>query len=91
MKIERYRNHEIIKGAGATMWMVRDPEGDVMRFYKKRECVAWIDRMEAAKAEIEAERRERIAARAAARPARIERARAYLAERAARPVQLKLF
>ena len=35
--------YEIIKGAGRTMWCVRADE-DVMRFYSKRECEAWIAR-----------------------------------------------
>jgi hypothetical protein len=73
--------YEIIKGRGKTMWCVHDTDdGDVMRFYSKRECEAWIAKAErnAAKdaewAEIE-------------RKARVEKVEAYLAVRAFRKAE----
>ena len=50
--------YEIIKGAGRTMWCVRADE-DVMRFYSKRECEAWIARAIRRDLEIAAEKIER--------------------------------
>jgi hypothetical protein len=61
--------YEIIKGAGRTMWMVRADE-DVMRFYKRSECEAWIARAIRRDLEITAEKIER-------REVRLERVNAY--------------
>jgi hypothetical protein len=77
--------YEIIKGAGRTMWCVRADE-DVMRFYSKRECEAWIARAIRRDLEITAEKIER-------HEARLERVNAYLAARTLRepiPTQLEL-
>jgi hypothetical protein len=77
--------YEIIKGAGRTMWMVRADE-DVMRFYKRSECEAWITRAIRRELEIAAEKIER-------REVRLERVNAYLAARLLRvpaPTQLEL-
>jgi hypothetical protein len=77
--------YEIIKGAGRTMWCVRADE-DVMRFYSKRECEAWIARAIRRDLEIADEKIER-------REDRLERVLAYLAARTLRipaPTQLEL-
>jgi hypothetical protein len=79
--------YEIIKGAGKTMWCVLDSDGDLMRFYSKRECEAWIARAERNAIKFAEDE-------AAIRVTRLEIARAYLARRALRPaapVQLEMF
>jgi hypothetical protein len=77
--------YEIIKGLGRTAWHVRADE-DVMRFYSKRECEAWIARAIRRDLVIAAEKIER-------RENRLERVMAYLAARTLRvpaPTQLEL-
>ena len=77
------KKYEIIKGAGRTMWCVRAGE-DVMRFYSKRECEAWIARAIRRDLEIRSGKIER-------HEARVERVSAYLAARTfARPAPTQL-
>ena len=73
------REYQIIKGKGRTMWMVRAGE-DLMRFYRRSECEAWIRRATRRDAEWEEEKLERNSARR-------EAVKAYLALRAARKAE----